>query len=200
MELSFSQCRFTSFFKNFTKFLPLLALDEGDIEILKTYVSIFIRIGFYTTCNGDFTWHGLMLFSVLLSSQARLSSVYPWFRFSFLSFFLLVWQFMVMNFKQTKIKFKPQIKLNHYIASVNSICTQHTPPPRGYGGAFDRLTVSPGVGHLQILHCQRPGHLPTPGAIPELLTRTRFNFLSDYNYTEGFTGKKADWLICQGKE
>ena len=136
MELSFSQCRFTSFFKNFTKFLPLLALDEGDIEILKTYVSIFIRIGFYTTCNGDFTWHGLMLFSVLLSSQARLSSVYPWFRFSFLSFFLLVWQFMVMNFKQTKIKFKPQIKLNHYIASVNSICTQHTPPPGLRGGIW----------------------------------------------------------------
>ena len=151
--------------------MPLLALDEGDIEILKTYVSIFIRIGFYTTCNGYFTWHGPMLFSVLLSLQACLSSVYPWFSFSFLSFFLLVWQFMVMNFKQTKIKFKPQIKLNHYIPSVNSTCTQH--PPRGSGGAFDRL-VSPGMGHLQILHCQRPGHLPTPGAIPELLTCTRF--------------------------
>ena len=25
-------------------------------------------------------------------------------------------------------------------------------------------------------------------------------FLSEYNYTEGFTGKKADWLICQGQE
>ena len=51
---------------------------------------------------------------------------------------------MVMNFKQTKIKFKPQIKLNHYVASVNSTCTQHTPP--GFRvGAFDRL-VSPGDG------------------------------------------------------
>ena len=70
---------------------------------------------------------------------------------------------MVMNFKQTKIKFKPQIKLNHYISSVNSTCTQHIPPGVTGGGAFDRL-VSPGVGHLQILHCQRPGHLPTQHA------------------------------------
>ena len=119
--------------------MPLLALDEGDIEILKTYVSIFIRIGFYTTCNGYFTWHGPMLFSVLLSLQACLSSVYPWFSFSFLSFFLLVWQFMVMNFKQTKIKFKPQIKLNHYIPSVNSTCTQH--PPGFRGGHLTALSV-----------------------------------------------------------
>ena len=78
-----------------------------------------------------------MLFSVLLSLQACLSSVYPWFSFSFLSLFLLVWQFMVMNLKQTKIKFQPQIKLNHYIPSVNSTCTQHTPPGvRGGGGIW----------------------------------------------------------------
>ena len=167
MELSFSQCRFTSFFKNFTKVLPLLALDEGDIEILKTYVSIFIRIGFYTTCNGDFTWHGLMLFSVLLSSQARLSSVYPWFSFSFLSFFLLVWQFMVMNFKQTKIKFKPQIKLNHYIASVNSICTQHTPLPPGVtGGHLTALRSVRGWGICKFCTARGPGICQPPGPFP----------------------------------
>ena len=37
-----------------------------------------------------------------------------------------------------------------------------------------------------------------PRAIPELLHAR--GFLSEYNYTEGFTGKKADWLICQGQE
>ena len=36
-------------------------------------------------------------------------------------------------------------------ASFNSTCTQ-SPPPPGYCGAFARL-VSPGVEHLQILHC-----------------------------------------------
>ena len=91
----------------------------------------------------------------------------------FLSFFLLlVWQFKVMNFKQAKIEFKPQIKMNNYIASVNPTCTLHPPGFRG-GGHLTTLSVQ-GVGHLQILHCHGPGHLPTPGAIPELLTRMRF--------------------------
>ena len=58
------------------------------------------------------------------------------------------------------------------------------------------LTV-PGVGHLQIFCCPGAGHLPTPGAIPELLTHTRFP-IRIHNYTEDFTGK--DWLICQGQE
>ena len=35
-------------------------------------------------------------------------------------------------------------------------------PPPAYCGAFARL-VSPGVGHLQILHCPGAGYLPTPG-------------------------------------
>ena len=76
------------------------------------------------------------------------------------------------------------------------LCPAPPHPPPGYCGAFARL-VSPGVGHLQILHCPGGGGgaFANPGAIPELLTR---GFLSEYNYTEGFTGKKTDWLICQG--
>ena len=48
-----------------------------------------------------------------------------------------------------------------------------TPPPRATAGHLPALSVS-GVGHLQILCCPGAGHLPTPGAISELLTRTRF--------------------------
>ena len=139
-----------------------------------------------------------MLFSVLLSSQARLSSVYPWFSFSFLSFFLLVWQFMVMNFKQTKIKFKPQIKLNHYIASVNSTCTQHTPPPPGLrGGHLTALSVR-GWGICKFCTARGPGICQPRG--PFLSFWHARGFLSEYNYTEGFTGKKADWLICHARK
>ena len=66
------------------------------------------------------------------------------------------------------------------------------PPPR-----LLRLSV-PGVGHLQILHCPGAGHLLTPGSLPSFWQAR--SFLSEYNYTEGFTGKNADWLICQGQE
>ena len=63
-----------------------------------------------------------------------------------------------------------------------------TPPPRpSHCGAFARL-VSLGVGHLQILHCTGAGHLPTPGPFPSFWHA--HGFLSEYNYTEGFTGKK----------
>ena len=41
----------------------------------------------------------------------------------------------------------------------------------------------PGVGHLQILRCPGTGHLPTPN-----FWHAR-GFLSEYNYTEDFTGK-----------
>ena len=80
-------------------------------------------------------------------------------------------------------------------ASVNSTCTQA--PPRATAGHLHALSV-PGVGHLQILHCPGAGHSPTPGPFPRF-SHAR-GFLSEYNYTEGFTGKKADWLICQGQE
>ena len=70
-------------------------------------------------------------------------------------------------------------------------------PPRATAGHLHALSV-PGVGHLQILHCPGAGHSPTPGPF------SRFSHargvLSEYNYTEGFTGKKADWLIRQGQE
>ena len=74
------------------------------------------------------------------------------------------------------------------------------PPPRATAGNLPALLV-PGVGHLRILHCPGAGHLPTPGPFPSL-TRTRFpiRIWVEYNYTEGFIGKKADWLICQGQE
>ena len=65
------------------------------------------------------------------------------------------------------------------------------PTPRVTAGHLPALSV-PGMGHLQILHCPGAGHLPVPGLFPSFW-HTR-GFLSEYNYTEGFTGKKADWL------
>ena len=35
---------------------------------------------------------------------------------------------------------------------------------------------------------------------PALPLSSPLHCYSAYNYTEGFTGKKADWLICQGQE
>ena len=91
-------------------------------------------------------------------------------------------------------------------ASVNSTYTQPpqtltltltTPPPWATAGHLPALSVL-GVGHSQILHCTGAGHLPTPGPFPSF--RHAHGFLSEYNYTEGFTGKRGDWLICQGQE
>ena len=77
-----------------------------------------------------------------------------------------------------------------------SIPPAPSPLPRATAGHLPALSVT-GVGHLQILHCPGTGHLPTPGAFPSFLQER--GFLSGYNYTEGFTGKKkADWLICRG--
>ena len=44
------------------------------------------------------------------------------------------------------------------------------------------------AGHLQILRCPGTGHLPTPGPFPRFWHAR--GFLSEYDYTEGFTGKK----------
>ena len=63
----------------------------------------------------------------------------------------------------------------------------HPPPPRATAGLLPTLSVL-GVGHLQILHCPGAGHLPTPGPFPSFWHAR--GFLSEYNYTEGFTGKK----------
>ena len=70
-------------------------------------------------------------------------------------------------------------------ASVNSSCAQ---PPLATAGHLSDLSV-PGVGHLQILHCPGAGHLPTAGPFPNFWHV--HSFLSEYNYTEGFTGKKS---------
>ena len=59
------------------------------------------------------------------------------------------------------------------------------PSPAGNCGALACL-VSPGGGHL-----------PTPGAIPGAFDT---HAVSYQNITTGFTGKEADWLICQGQE
>ena len=61
----------------------------------------------------------------------------------------------------------------HYRNNVAESAPSPPPPPRATAGHLPTLSV-PGVGHLQILHCPGAGHLPTPGAIPELLTRMRF--------------------------
>ena len=58
------------------------------------------------------------------------------------------------------------------------------PPPRATAGHLPALSV-PRVGHLQILHCPGAGHLPTPN-----FWHAR-SFLSQYNYTEDFTGKTS---------
>ena len=55
---------------------------------------------------------------------------------------------------------------------LRSIC----PPCQSWGGAFANFALPGG------------GAFANPGAIPELLTR---GILSEYNYTEGFTGKKS---------
>ena len=77
--------------------------------------------------------------------------------------------------------------------SVNSSCAR----PPGYCGAFARL-VSPGGGAFANFALPGGRALPTPGRLASFW-HTR-SFLSEYNYTEGFTGKKADWLTCQGQE
>ena len=62
------------------------------------------------------------------------------------------------------------------------------PSPPAIAGHLPALSF-PGVGHLQILHCPGAGHLPTPGPFPSFWHAR--GFLSEYNYTEGFTGKKS---------
>ena len=44
-----------------------------------------------------------------------------------------------------------------------------------------------------------PALSPPPPPPPPPFWHAR-GFLSEYNYKEGFTGRKADWLICHGQE
>ena len=51
--------------------------------------------------------------------------------------------------------------------------------------------------HYASLNSSCAWHLPTPGLF--LSFWHAHPFLSEYNYTEDITGKKAHWLICQGQ-
>ena len=88
-------------------------------------------------------------------------------------------------------KFGFDLKRHFMHRSIPPVPSPHTP------SHLPALSV-PGVGHLQIFHCPGAGNLPTPGPFPSFWHA--HGFLSEYNYTDGFTGKKADWLICQGQE
>ena len=59
-------------------------------------------------------------------------------------------------------------------------------PPRTTAGHLPSTSV-PGMEHLQILCCPGTGHLPTPGPSPSFWHA--HGLLSEYNYTEDFTGK-----------
>ena len=86
-------------------------------------------------------------------------------------------------FQDSHLHRDPTMYLMH-----QSIPPAPSPPPRATAGYW----------HLQMLHCPGAEHLPTPGPIPSFW-HTR-GFRSEYNYKEGFTGRKADWLICQGQK
>ena len=62
-------------------------------------------------------------------------------------------------------------------------------PPPGYCGAFARL-VSPGAGAFANFAPPGGRAFANPGAIPELLTRTRFPIRSEYNYTTFYWKKR----------
>ena len=82
--------------------------------------------------------------------------------------------------------------------SIPAAPSPDPPPPfRATAGHLLALSV-PGVGHLQIVYSPGAGHLPTPGPLASFSHAC--SFLSEYNYAEGFTGRKVDWLTCQGQE
>ena len=56
-------------------FLPLLALDEGDIEILKTYVSTSKWIDFYVKSNRMLYWLDMLCFVTVCIQEIYLGSV-----------------------------------------------------------------------------------------------------------------------------
>ena len=67
----------------------------------------------------------------------------------------------------------------HLLQTFRAVMHQSIPAPPTYptatAGHLPTFSV-PGVGHLQFLLCSGTVHLPTPRAIPELLTRTRYAF------------------------
>ena len=71
-------------------------------------------------------------------------------------------------------------------ATVNSSCAQPPPPP----GAT--------AGHLQILCRPGAGHLPISGPFPSFWPAR--GFLSEYSYTEDFTGKQIGLSVKDRKK
>ena len=63
------------------------------------------------------------------------------------------------------------------------------PPPPGYCGAFARL-FNPGGGAFENFALIGGRAFPNPGAVPSFWHAR--DFLSEYNYPEDITGKKAD--------
>ena len=88
-------------------------------------------------------------------------------------------------------KFGFDLKRNFMHQSILPAPSPHPPLP------FARL-VSPGGGAFANFALPRGREFANPGPFPSFWHA--HGFLSEYNYTDGFTGKKADWLICQGQE
>ena len=59
--------------------------------------------------------------------------------------------------------------------------------------------VSPGSGAFANFALLGGRAFANPGAIPKVLRRTRFPIRIQL-HSWFYTGKKADWLICQGQE
>ena len=72
------------------------------------------------------------------------------------------------------------------------------PPPPGLLRGICLPRQSRGWSICKFFTARRPG-IFQPRGHSQAFKHAR-GFLSEYNYTEGFTGKKADWLICQGQE
>ena len=71
------------------------------------------------------------------------------------------------------------------------------PRPPGNCGAFARL-VSPGRGAFANFSLPGGRAFANPGSFPSFWHAR--GFPSEYNYKDGFTGKKADWLVCKGQD
>ena len=76
---------------------------------------------------------------------------------------------------------------SRYLLCISHFQLLPAPPPRATAGHFPALSV-PGEGDLQILCCPGTGRLLTPGPFPSFWYA--LGFLSEYKYTEDFTGKE----------
>ena len=152
------------------------------------------------------TYHGLKVkknASRWIKIRVHVSRLFSKIHSSLLSSLLIVWDLHPSADFSNRVLFQSGILDNAFptqlsnqctqwcaaYASVNSRCAQ---PP--FPGLLRGICPSfPGVGHSQILHCPGAGHLPTPGPFPSFWHAR--SFLWEYNDTEGFSGKNADWPI-----